>query len=188
MLPRPWAATGKVGKRHQNLIRSLFLNPDELEYNNQHLRAKYDAIQRDEVRFEAVGLDEGDLDLLLVAYGTMGRICKTSLDVLREAGVKAGLLRPISLFPFPHAQIFEAAQKARKVLAIELSTGQMVEDVDHAVRGTREIWFYGKTGGNVPPPDDIAVEAIAVARGEGRRRPGVRAISVPSGAARGGRE
>jgi 2-oxoglutarate ferredoxin oxidoreductase subunit alpha len=155
-LPRPWATTGKKD-RPQNLIRSLFLNPDELEFNNLHLRAKYDAMERDEVRFESYHADT-EMDLLIVAYGTMARICKTAIDQLQEDGLTVGLVRPITVYPFPHQAIFEAAQKAPEVLVVELSTGQMIEDVDHSVRGTRPIRFFGKTGGNIPPPDDVAAQ------------------------------
>ncbi len=166
-LPRPWATTG-MRQRPQNLIRSLFLNPDELEYNNLHLSAKYDAMQRDEVRFESYHAD-GKMDLLIVAYGTMARICKTAVDLLRAEGVAAGLVRPITVYPFPMQAVYEAAQLAGQVLVVELSMGQMLEDVDHAVRGTSPIEFFGKTGGNIPPPEEIA-EVARRLLGSGRPR------------------
>lgn len=155
-LPRPWATTGKKN-RPQNLIRSLFLNPDLLEYNNLHIRAKYDAVERDEIRYEYYNLDE-KVDVLIAAYGTMARICKTAVDQLKESGIKVGLVRPISVYPFPMQAVHEAAEMARDVLVVELSTGQMVEDVHHAVEGSRPVHFFGKTGGSIPPPDDIASE------------------------------
>jgi 2-oxoglutarate ferredoxin oxidoreductase subunit alpha len=171
-LPRPWATTGKKD-REQNLIRSLFLNPDSLEYNNLHLKAKYDAVERDEVRYEAYKLD-GKVDVLIAAYGTMARICKTAVDMLEGSGIKVGLIRPISVYPFPMDAVYEASQSAGEVLVVELSTGQMVEDVHHAVRGTRPIHFYGKTGGSIPPPDTIVEEVRKLAGkgkgGRGRKR------------------
>ncbi len=166
-LPRPWATTGKKD-RQQNLIRSLFLNPDELEYNNLHLRAKYDAMERDEVRFESYHADH-KMDVLIVAYGTMARICKTAVDMLREQDVKVGLVRPISCYPYPLQAVHDAAQRAKDVLVVELSTGQMVEDVAQAVAGSRPIHFFGKTGGNIPPPDDIADEVRKLLTGKARR-------------------
>jgi len=169
-LPRPWATTG-LKNRHQNLIRSLFLNPDELEYNNQHIRAKCDAMERDEVRYESYRTD-GRMDILIAAYGTMARICKTAVDMLREDGVKAGLVRPITLYPFPMREVHEAATMAGEVLVVELSTGQMVEDVDHAVRGACDVHFFGKTGGNIPPPEDVAAEARRVLGARTGRRAG----------------
>ena len=159
--PKPWATTGMKG-RPQSLVRSLFLNPDELEQNNNELKAKYDAMERDEVRFESYHAGEA-LDVLVVAYGTMARIAKTSLDTLRGAGRKVGMLRPISLFPFPRKAITEAARRARAVLVIELSTGQMVEDVQWAAASTSTpVHFFGKTGGNIPTPEDIEDRIVKV--------------------------
>ncbi len=153
---KPWATTGAKG-RGQNLVRSLYLNPDELEQNNLELREKYDAMERDEVRYESYHADE-ELDVLVVAYGTMARIAKTSIDGMRADGKKVGLLRPITLYPFPKAAVHEAALRARRVLVVELSTGQMVEDVHWSVAGQRPVDFFGKTGGNIPSPEDIANE------------------------------
>lgn len=154
--PKPWATTGATG-RAQNLIRSLYLNPDELERNNLELRAKYDQMERDEVRLETYKADDA-LEVLVVAYGTMARIAKTSIDSLREAGHKVGLFRPISLYPFPKAALAEAIERAQAVLVVELSTGQMVEDVEASACGRAPVHFFGKTGGNIPTPEDIAGE------------------------------
>ncbi|MFH2010449.1 MAG: 3-methyl-2-oxobutanoate dehydrogenase subunit VorB [bacterium] len=153
---KPWATTG-MKHRPQSLIRSLFLNPDELEANNLQLRAKYDAMESDEVRFESYHADE-ELDVLLVAYGTMARIAKTSVDRLREQGRRVGMLRPISLFPFPKRPVKEATRRARATLVIELSMGQMVEDVQWAAAEDHPVHFFGKVGGNIPTPEDIVGE------------------------------
>lgn len=166
--PKPWATTGMKG-RPQNLIRSLFLNADELEQNNIELRAKYDAMERDEVRFESYFADE-DMDVMVVAYGTMARIAKTAIDALREGGKRVGLLRPISLYPFPRQAVRDASARAKSVLTIELSTGQMVEDVEWSAAEGVPIYFYGKTGGNIPAPEDISDEISKVLDGKARPR------------------
>jgi 2-oxoglutarate/2-oxoacid ferredoxin oxidoreductase subunit alpha len=165
---RPWATVG-MKNRPQNLIRSLFLNADELETNNLELRAKYDLMERDEVRFESYHADE-EMDVMVVAYGTMARIAKTAIDALREGGVKVGLLRPISLYPFPKQAIREAAGRAKAVLVVELSMGQMVEDVEWAAPEGVPIHFYGKVGGNIPPPEDISEEISNVLSGKAKPR------------------
>ncbi len=165
--PKPWATVGMRG-RPQNLIRSLYLDPDELERNNLELRAKYDAMERDEVRFESYHADE-ETDVLVVAYGTMARIAKTAIDELRGQGKRIGMLRPITLYPFPRVAIREASSRARAVLVVELSTGQMVEDVEWSAAEGVDIHFFGKTGGNIPAPEDIGDEITKVL--EGRARP-----------------
>lgn len=165
---RPWATVG-MKNRPQNLIRSLYLNPDELEQNNLELRAKYDDMERDEVRYESYHADE-DLDVLVVAYGTMARIAKTAIDALREGGRRVGLMRPISLYPFPRRAVREACGRAKAVLAIELSTGQMVEDVQWAAPEGVPVHFYGKVGGNIPAPEDIGDEIAKVLDGKATPR------------------
>jgi 2-oxoglutarate ferredoxin oxidoreductase subunit alpha len=152
---KPWATTG-MRNRPQNLVRSLFLNPDELERNNLQIKAKYDAWEQDEIRYETYRADDPALDVLVAAYGTMARIAKTAIDNLRDQGLKVGLIRPISLYPFPRVAVGEVARKARRVLVVELSTGQMVDDVRWAVAERVPVRFFGKTGGNIPTPEDIA--------------------------------
>jgi 2-oxoglutarate ferredoxin oxidoreductase subunit alpha len=165
---KPWATVG-MKNRPQNLIRSLFLNPDELERNNLELRAKYDLMERDEVRFESYHADE-DLDVLVVAYGTMARIAKTAIDALREGGKRVGLIRPITLYPFPKQAVHDASGRARSVLVIELSTGQMVEDVEWSSGGGVPVHFFGKTGGNIPTPEDLAEEIAKILDGRAKPR------------------
>lgn len=160
---RAWAARGWKGDRPRAIINSLFLDPEDLERHNRNLRAKYDAMVRDEVRFAEVGTDQ-DYEVLIVAYGTVARVCKTAQEDLAEAGVRAGLLRPITLFPFPYEAVRRAADKARAVLVVELSTGQMVEDVQMAVMGRRPVHFYGRQGGMLPSPEAVAEQVRAVLR------------------------
>jgi len=158
-----WATTGAKG-RPRNTIRSLYLDPERLEENNQRLAAKYARWHKEESRF-ATHNCQGPLKLLLVAYGTMARICSTAIDDLKREGIEVGLIRPITLYPFPSAQVAELADRVGKVLCVEMSMGQMIEDVQLAVGRGIEVQFFGRTGGIVPSPDEVGVairKAIAV--------------------------
>jgi 2-oxoglutarate ferredoxin oxidoreductase subunit alpha len=160
--PKTWAATGCDGSRPTNIINSLFLDPEELERHNRKLKAKYDTMVRDEVRVAGY-FDDAEVDVLVVAYGTVARVCSTAIEDLRDQGVRAALIRPISLFPFPYAQVRAAAERARSVLVVELSCGQMIEDVRLALEGARPIHFYGRQGGMLASPDEVAEEIRALA-------------------------
>jgi 2-oxoglutarate ferredoxin oxidoreductase subunit alpha len=149
-----WATTGAVSRK-RNIVRSLFLDPDVLERNNWELAAKYARWKQEEVRFARYNC-EGPIQLLTVAYGTMARICQTAIEDLKTEGIEVGLLRPISLFPFPVEPIRELAERAGRVLTVEMSMGQMVEDVQAAVGRGLEVQFFGRCGGNVPSPDEVA--------------------------------
>ena len=152
---KPWAATGARG-RQPNIINSLYLKEELCNANSWKLRARYDEIEKKEKRWEVYECD-GEVDLLVVAYGTMARICRTAADELKEESkINVGVFRPISLWPYPYEALADAARKAKRVLVVEMSTGQMVEDVRLAVLGERPIDFYGETGGVVPSPDDVA--------------------------------
>ena len=154
---KPWAATGARG-RAPNIINSLYLKEEACNANSWKLRAKYDEIEKKEKRWESYAC-RGPLDILIVAYGTMARICKTAADELKEQDkLRIGVFRPISLWPYPYEALAKEAQKAERVLVVEMSTGQMVEDVKLAVLGARPIEFYGLTGGLVPSPDDVAAQ------------------------------
>jgi 2-oxoglutarate ferredoxin oxidoreductase subunit alpha len=155
--PKPWATTGAKGRK-PNIINSLYLKAEELEAHNWKLAAKYEEMARVECRHEAWCVD-GDVDVLFVAYGTVARICKTAIDTLRQRGVKAGLFRPVSLFPFPGQALLRTAEKARHVLVSEMSCGQMVEDVRCHVAGRRPVTFYGRVGGMIPTPEELVDEA-----------------------------
>lgn len=156
-----WAARGWKGERPRAIINSLFLDPEALEQHNRKLKAKYDAMVRDEVRYAEYGC-AGSYDVLIVAYGTVARVCKTALDELSEEGVGVALLRPITLFPFPYEAVRKAAEKAKAVLVVELSTGQMLEDVLLAVQGTRPVRFYGRQGGMLASPEEVAAQVRAL--------------------------
>ena len=159
-LPRKmWSADG-LGGREKNIITSLFLDPLKLEQVSIDLKAKYDRMKAEEIRYELLYAEQG-YKLLVVAYGTMSRICMTAIEELKvEKGINVGLLRPITLFPFPEIQIFDAAQKAKSVLTIEMSMGQMLEDVKSAVVGSKPVEFFGRTGGIVPSPDDVKKQIL----------------------------
>jgi 2-oxoglutarate ferredoxin oxidoreductase subunit alpha len=163
--PKTWATTGCDGSRPTNVINSLFLDPEELEQHNIRLKAKYDLIVADEVRFASYGTDE-DYDVLIVAYGTVARVCSTAIEELREEGIKVALVRPITLFPFPYEAIREAALKAGSVLVVELSTGQMIEDVQLALARSRPFHFQNRLGGMLVSPDEVMAKVKAMLDGQ----------------------
>lgn len=151
-----WATTGAKDREHV-IIRSLFLDPDALEKNNLELAAKYERWHQEEIRYTTYNC-EGDIRLLVAAYGTMARVCTTAIDDLKAAGIEVGLFRPLTLFPFPTAAALESARGPGRVLCVEMSMGQMVEDVQAAVGHDIPVSFYGRTGGIVPSPDEVAAK------------------------------
>ncbi len=161
---KEWAADGCEG-RDPYIIKSLFLDPTQLEENSWVLDRKYKQMEKDEVRYENYKISKKN-DLLLVAYGTMARICQTAIDELDRQGVSVGLFRPISLFPFPAKQIEKEAAKSniKNVLTVEMSTAQMMEDVERAILGAKPVHFYGRTGGIVPSPEEIIEQVLKYSR------------------------
>lgn len=153
---KSWATTGAKG-RHQNLICSIYLDPKEMEDYVHEIYKKYDEIEKNEVMVERFMCD--DADYIVVAYGITSRIAKSSVETARKKGIKVGLLRPITIWPFPKKEIAELANQAKKMLAVELSMGQMVEDVKLAVNGKIPVEFLGRTAGMLPTCNDI-VEKI----------------------------
>ncbi|MCI7728974.1 MAG: 3-methyl-2-oxobutanoate dehydrogenase subunit VorB [Bacteroidales bacterium] len=152
----PWATTGKVN-RPRNIITSLALEPEVMEATNNRLQAKYKLIEENEVRYEEYMLD--DADYVFVAFGSSARICKHAVEIARAEGIKVGVLRPITLFPFPTKKIQELAQRVKGFMSVEMSAGQMVEDVRLAVNGSRPVGFYGRQGGIVPSAEE-ALESL----------------------------
>jgi 2-oxoglutarate/2-oxoacid ferredoxin oxidoreductase subunit alpha len=150
-----WATRGAAG-RPKNIITSLFLNEDDLEALNLRLQAKLKGIEEAEKRWEEV--ETADAEFLLAAYGTVGRTCKTVVREAREQGMKVGLFRPVSLWPFPFPRLHEMARRVRAILVVEMSAGQMLEDVRLAVEGRCPVHFYGRMGGVMPLPDEILEE------------------------------
>ena len=162
---KPWAATGLRGRTQPNIINSLHLKPEDLEKHNIHLQNKYALISNNEVRFEEIQTE--DADLVIVAYGITSRIARTAVDKARSQGLKVGLLRPITLWPFPSEIIEKLANHAQSFLTVELSAGQMVEDVRLAVNGKKPVYFYGRMGGMMPNPKEIYEQIISILNGEG---------------------
>ncbi|MDM7915191.1 MAG: 3-methyl-2-oxobutanoate dehydrogenase subunit VorB [Candidatus Eisenbacteria bacterium] len=144
---KPWAIEPSPD-RLDNLISSIYLDPEELEGHNEKLERKYDEMRQKEIRFEAYRVE--DAEHVVIGYGIVSRLLKSAVDMAREEGIKVGLLRPITLFPFPVPQIVDLAGRVKDFLVVELSTGQMVDDVRLAVNGARPVRFYHRVGGSVP--------------------------------------
>ncbi len=150
---KPWATVGKPATRERNYITSLHIKPEMLEKHNEKLIAKYEEVKKNEVRFEEI--NTGDAEYLMVAYGLCARICHKAVNIAREKGIKVGLLRPITLFPFPTEKLNKLAESMKLMLTVELNAGQMVEDVRLSVNGKVPVEFYGRLGGMLPNPDEI---------------------------------
>ncbi|MCF8077559.1 MAG: 3-methyl-2-oxobutanoate dehydrogenase subunit VorB [Desulfotignum sp.] len=153
-----WATNGMAHRKSKkrNLVKSLFLDPTALNDNNLALKAKYAQMKKEEVQYELVNADT-DYQVLITSYGTMSRVCRTAIDMLKEDGIQVAMLRPKTLFPFPEKAVFDASGKdsCQAVISIEMSMGQMVEDVERCVKGRRPVEFYGECGGDIPSPEKI---------------------------------
>ena len=149
----PWATTGRIKGRQPNIITSLELDPAEMEQRNIQLQNKYRLIEENEVRFEEINCD--DAEYLMVAFGSCARIAQKAMDDARAQGIKVGLLRPITLWPFPSKQIAERAKLVKGILSVEINAGQMVEDIRLAVNGIVPVQHFGRLGGIVPDPDEV---------------------------------
>ena len=158
----PWATVGKPKNRERNYLTSLYIKPEKMWEINQHLAAKYKKIEENETRLEKKMCD--DADYLIVAYGLSARISQKAANLAREKGHKVGVLRPITLWPFPHAEINKLADQVKGVLVIEMNMGQMVEDVRLAVNGKKPVEFFGRAGGIIPTPDEVlqAMEKLII--------------------------
>jgi 2-oxoglutarate ferredoxin oxidoreductase subunit alpha len=152
---QPWALTGARGRK-KNIITSLFLGAQNLERENLLLQEIVNEIEQNEVRYTEYMMDGAEM--VIVAYGTAGRIVQTAVKQARAEGIPVGLFRPISMFPFPYEQLARATEQATQILVVELSAGQMIEDVRLATCNRLPISFYGKMGGVVPLPDDVLAE------------------------------
>jgi len=153
--PKTWALTGMKG-RPQNIVRSLMIDDGALEEHNKHLQQKFREIQQNETLFEQSEID--DAEIILVAYGTMARIVRAAVMKARHKGIRAGWIRPITLWPFPSDAVRLAAGEGRTFLAVEMSHGQMVDDVRLAVNGKSPVHFYGRSGGGVPSTQQVLEE------------------------------
>lgn len=150
----PWAANGKRKGRRPNIITSLELDSAIMEQRNIHLQAKYKEISENEVRFEEINCE--DAEYLIVAFGSCARIAQKTIEIARKEGIKAGILRPITLWPFPSKEIERLSHQMKGILSVELNAGQMVEDVQLAVKNGVKVEFFGRMGGIVPDPEEVA--------------------------------
>jgi 2-oxoglutarate ferredoxin oxidoreductase subunit alpha len=155
-LPKPWATTGKTSEREPNVVTSLHLQTEDMEKINLRLQEKYRKIEGNEVRYEAIQTE--DAEYILVAYGLSARIAQRVLEIARQQGIKLGLLRPISLYPYPYDVLNKLADKAKGMFVLEMNAGQMVEDVRLAVNGKVPVGFYGRMGGIIPMPEETFIE------------------------------
>jgi len=149
----PWATFGRTADRNPNVITSLELKPETMEARNLHLQEKYNEIKEREVRYETLQTD--DADYLIVSFGSAARIAEKALEIARSMGVRVGLFRPITLWPFPSKQIAAMAKGKKGGLVVEINAGQMVQDVRLAVNGAVPVEYFGRLGGIVPEPDEI---------------------------------
>jgi 2-oxoglutarate ferredoxin oxidoreductase subunit alpha len=154
---RPWALTGAKGRK-KNVITSLFLGAQNLEREALRLQGIIDEIKANEVRYAEYMMDGAEI--VVVAYGTAGRIVQTAVKQARAEGMPVGLFRPISMFPFPYDRLDEIADRAKQILVVEMSAGQMIEDVRLATRCRIPISFFGRLGGIVPLPEDVLAEIV----------------------------
>lgn len=161
--PKPWATTGMLGRKTRNIVNSLYIEPEEMEKVNLRLQEKYRRMAEREKRWEEYRVE--DAGLVLVAFGMVARIAKAVVDRLRAAGIPAGLIRPVTLYPFPDAPLVRAAARARAFLVVEMNAGQMVEDVRLAVCGRRPVYFYGRTGGMLTTVAEVLSQAEAIWEG-----------------------
>jgi 2-oxoglutarate ferredoxin oxidoreductase subunit alpha len=148
-----WAATGTGMKREHNFITSIYIEPEILENHNLKLQAKYRTITQNETRAEVYNCENADI--IVTAYGTVARIVKNVIKMAEKEGIKVGLIRPISLWPFPTAAYEQYADVPKAFLSVELSAGQMIEDVRLAVNGKKPVYFHGRMGGMIPTQKEI---------------------------------
>lgn len=158
---KEWATTGEGSGENRRIINSLYIQPDELEAVTERLFKRYAELAKNETMFEEYMTE--DAEIILTAYGTVGRVAKSAVNSLRKKGIKAGLLRPITLYPFPTEAFSKLAESdsVKEFLCVELSMGQMVEDVRLSVNGKKPVKFYGRTGGNVISPEDIVDKVMS---------------------------
>jgi 2-oxoglutarate ferredoxin oxidoreductase subunit alpha len=161
---KDWATVGTDGKRKPNIVNSLYIAPEALEAHNIKLQAKYKKMAENEVRVESYNIE--DADVVIAAYGTTARIVKTAIDKLEKEGYKVGLIRPITLWPYPSEEFGKINPNCKGILTVEMNNGQMIDDVKIAVAGKFPVSFYGRTGGMIPTPDEIIENVKKIYGGE----------------------
>ncbi|MBE6082887.1 3-methyl-2-oxobutanoate dehydrogenase subunit VorB [Sporanaerobacter sp. PP17-6a] len=161
---KDWTTTGTGGKRKPNIINSLYLAAEALEKHNNEIQKKYAIIKQNEVKVESYNIE--DADVVIAAYGTTSRIAKTAIAKLEKEGFKVGLIRPITLWPYPYDEFKKINSKCKGILTIEMNAGQMLDDVKIAVEGKFPVYFYGRTGGMVPTPNEMVDQVKKIMGGE----------------------
>ena len=163
---KPWATTGTGTHEGRNVVNSLSLSPAQLEEWNLSRYERYKIVERDEVMYEEFMMD--DAEICIVAFGIAARISKNAIMAAREKGIKVGMLRPITLWPFPKAALKNAASKVKSFLSVELNMGQMVDDVKLAINCSKPVYFYGRTGGVLMTPDEVLDQLLKIEKGEAK--------------------
>lgn len=156
---RPWAVTGTKMQRAKNVVNSLYLKPDELEDTNRARFERYEVIKQNEQRAEKYLTD--DAEYIVVAFGACARVARSAIDKARAQGIKVGLIRPITLWPYPTEAIESVVDQAKGFLSVEMNMGMMVDDVRLAVNGRKPVEFYGRTGGIIPTPSEVLEQIVA---------------------------
>lgn len=160
---KPWAVTGTKMQRHHNIVNSLYLNPEELERTNFDRYARYAVIEQKEAMYESFLMD--DAEICVTAFGIASRVSRNAVLAARAEGIKVGMLRPITLWPFPKAPFAEAADRVSAFLSVELSMGQMIEDVELATRCKRPVYLCNRTGGMIPSPEQVLAKIKEIVGG-----------------------
>lgn len=150
---KPWALTGTKGERKHNIVNSLFLKPEELEIENFKRYERYNTIAENEVMYEEYKME--DAEICIVAFGVAARVSQNAIDEARKQGIKVGMIRPITLWPFPKKVLFDAADKVKAFVSVELSMGQMIEDVELAIRCKKPVLLCNRAGGMIPGTKDV---------------------------------
>ncbi|MBR3692032.1 MAG: 3-methyl-2-oxobutanoate dehydrogenase subunit VorB [Clostridia bacterium] len=161
-IEKPWAVTGYDGSRPRNVVNSLFIQPEDLENLVMERYARYAKIEAEEQMAEEYMTE--DADIILVAYGVAARVCRNAIKAAREKGLKVGLIRPITLWPFPKKVMSAAAEKAKAFISVELSMGQMIEDIELAIRCRRPVLLCNRTGGMIPTPAEVLAKIDEAAK------------------------
>ena len=161
---KPWALTGTRMERKKNIVTSLYLDPAELEQKNLDRFARYKLVQDHEVLFESYRME--DAELCVVSYGIAARVSRSAVTAAREQGIRVGMIRPITLWPFPSAVLAEAAKTVKHFLSVELSMGQMIEDIELAIRCARPVTLVSRVGGVIPSPEQVLEQIVQAAGGE----------------------
>ena len=161
--PKTWATDGMKGMRKKNIINSLALDPAELERHNHRLQVKYNEMKEKEVRYELYNMENAEI--VLVSYGTTSRIVKNAIVALKEEGIEVGLIRPITLWPFPEKAFAEIPASCKHVMSVEMSMGQMIDDIKISLAGRLPVSFFGRTGGMIPSPEEVAAAVKEVIGG-----------------------